>query len=143
MTSPLVESLYSLSVSGCPFVYIWNGNRFVEDNNILPESEYSDSTKGDVIDFYKLRRKLAICDNEYVLQVREFEQERSRFDQFRLLVVDHPSGTNIAVDRSGEIILFGTPMRMTQATLRGNSVLDKLSMNDSVMVPADAGDLLS
>jgi hypothetical protein len=128
---------------GCPFVYTWNGNRFVEDNNILPQSEYNITSMRDVTDYYKLQKPLVLQGDDYVLQVKENESERSRFDQFRLFVIDHPVGTRIAVDDIGEITLYRTPHTLTQARLRSNDVAAKLAQFDSVMVLANAGDVLS
>ncbi len=131
------------SGGGCPFVFTWDGTRFVEDNNILPASEYTDSSQGDVTDIYKLRRRIVANDSSYLLQIREFEEERSRFDRFQLFVIDHPTNTHVAVAEDGEVILYTMPMRMTQAILRGANVLDKLSASDSIMVEGSVGDVLS
>ncbi len=93
---------------GCPLVYTWNGNEYIEDNNILPQSEYS-KEEDLVIDYYKLFTEPILTENTYRLRVREFEQEQSTLDNFSLIVVDHPPEAMVSVDGAGEINLYAKP----------------------------------
>lgn len=97
---------------GCPYVYTWDGNSYVKDNNLLPASETSNGT--DTKDYYRLEQYLAAIlqgtqSSIYSLQIREFENETDYIDQVKLIVVDHPQGTNIAVTPEGEILTYTNP----------------------------------
>jgi hypothetical protein len=97
---------------GCPYVYTWNGTRYVLDNNILPASEISNGA--DVEDYYKLEQMLVPTYEGrrfsfYSLKISEFEHEHSYLDQVKLLAVDHPPDVNVAVSPYGEILTYSNP----------------------------------
>jgi len=118
---------------GCPYVYTWNGQQYVMDNNLLPASEISD---GDVEDYYKLEQTLVPTRQDrwfslYSLEIREFEQEHSYLDQTKLLAVDHASDVNIAVTANGEILTYGNPAPPSSCIDNyGNNKLDQISQMD-------------
>jgi len=88
--------------SGCPFLYTWNGEKFVEDNNILPTSElYPDK---DVTDHYLLEKPLVEQAEGYILKMAEYESELSYLNQVKLLTVDHPADIDVIVDQDGNIL---------------------------------------
>ncbi|MEA3432039.1 MAG: hypothetical protein U9R01_05100 [candidate division WOR-3 bacterium] len=60
--------------SGCPFIYAWNGERYLEDNNILYGSGRYEE---DVLDRYKLTQPLSEQDGRYLIEIRENEKEHS------------------------------------------------------------------
>ncbi len=127
----------------CPFVYTWDGSQFREDNNILPQSEYPENAGIDVTDYYRLLKPLQASNGSYILHIREFERERSSFDQFRLLAVDHPPSTKVDVAPStGDIYEYITPYGLRRARLRGDDITGKLSAMDSNSVTVNAGDTL-
>jgi len=100
------------SGGGCPYVYTWNGQRYVMDNNLLPASEMSNGA--DVEDYYKLEQTLVPTYEGrlfsfYSLQISEFEHEHSYLDQVKLLAVDHPPSVNVAVSPYGEILTYSNP----------------------------------
>jgi hypothetical protein len=113
------EAQYSFSVSikeastpRCPYVFTWDGQRYVIDNNLLPTSLKNNGT--DVEDYYKLEQPLVPTYQSrsfslYKLQISEFENEHSYIDQVRLLAVDHSGDCNIAVTPEGEIVTYGQP----------------------------------
>jgi hypothetical protein len=96
---------------GCPYLFVWNGQQFVKDNNILPASEIGNGTV--VSDYYKIEQplvplvsgKASIC----TLQIREFEDEIDYIDQVKLIAVDHQQDTHVAVTPEGEIVTFWNP----------------------------------
>jgi hypothetical protein len=99
--------------SGCPFVYVWNGQQYVIDNNLLPTSEASNQT--DVEDYYKLERTLVPTYEGdwfsfYSLRIREFENEHAYLDQVKLLAVDHESDVHIAVSSNGNVLTYRDPI---------------------------------
>jgi hypothetical protein len=117
---------------GCPYVYTWNGQRYVMDNNLLPASEI---TTGDVEDYYRLEQLLAPTyqgtrRSVYSLQIREFENEHDYFDKVKLLAVDHSSNVNVAVTPYGEILTYSNPAPPISAVDDNN--IDVLSLLSSV-----------
>jgi hypothetical protein len=127
---------------GCPFVYTWNGDTWVEDNNILPQSQDPDLLGQDVTDYYQLYSKPILEDDKYYLAVGEFEQEKSYLDQLKLLVVDHPQETFITVDDDGEIIQFAKPAYFANAQLDSIDVYKQLLGIDSIKAEVSANDTL-
>jgi hypothetical protein len=97
---------------GCPYVATWNGGKYILENNILPQSEYPQNTNSEVTDYYKIIRPLVIKDNHYVIQLREFEHERSSLNSVSLLAVDHTLGTNIALLSDNSIIEYTKPYHL-------------------------------
>jgi hypothetical protein len=98
--------------SGCPYVYDWNGSAYVKDNNIMPASEEGNGTVTQ--DYYLLQQSLVpVFANEqtscYSLQIGEFESEIDYINQVKLIAVDHPQGTNVAVTPEGEILTYTNP----------------------------------
>lgn len=92
--------------SGCPYVFGWNGSDFEEDNNILPQSEYGGNEGRVVTDYYKLRFPPRTESGRYILRLREFEEEESRFDDIKLIAVDHADSAEIAVLPDNRIIQY-------------------------------------
>jgi hypothetical protein len=119
---------------GCPYVYTWNGTRYVLDNNILPAAEMSNGA--DVQDYYKLEQPLVPTYqgrtySQYSLQIREFEHEHDHIDQVKLLAVDHGSSVDVAVSPYGEILTYGNPAPAVSAVDdNGVDVLPQLSSVD-------------
>lgn len=119
---------------GCPFVYTWNGEGFIEDNNILPQSEYEGNEGRDVTDYYQLFKRPLLSDGKYRLAIGEFEQERSRIDHVRLMLIDHRPEASITVDDSGRVIQFAKPLALIDAQLDSQSVIKKVSELDGMKV---------
>jgi len=125
---------YSGGGGGCPYVYTWDGQQYVMDNNLLPASETSNGA--DVEDRYMLEQPLVPMyqvarGSVYSLQIREFEHEHDYFDQVKLLAVDHSSNVNVAVSPYGEILTYSNPAPPISAVDKdGINVLSQLSSVD-------------
>jgi hypothetical protein len=150
----LGEGLYNLEVKvqtsppgGCPFVFPWNGEEYVVDNNLLAASEVSNGA--DVEDYYKLEQNLVPKRRTkilsfYSLQIREFENEHSYIDQVKLLAVDHEHGVNVAVTPTGEILTYRSPHPpITCIDNYGNNLLDILRSPDNQYYVGQAGDYIT
>ncbi len=128
----------------CPYVYTYDGKKFHEDNNILPQIEYPENMGKDVTDYYRLLKPLKTKNGKYILQIREFENEQSFFDQFKLLAIDHSVNTKIDVSpATGEIYQYVTPFRLSRASVRSKNVLSELAEFDSTRIIVNPGDTLS
>lgn len=133
-----MRGIYKLKIevvlSGCPFVYVWNGQEYVVDNNILAASEVSNDT--DVEDHYKLEQMLApVYEGSkfsvHSLLISEFENEHSYIDQVKLMAVDHSSDVNIALTPDGEILTYKDPYSPVSCVDNdGNDMLDLITAID-------------
>jgi len=128
--------------TGCPFVYSYNGEVFVEDNNILPQSQFTENQGRDVTDYYQLFCTPSLEEDRYKIAIGEFEREHSFLDQVRLLVVDHDPQTSITVDDSGTLVQFAKPALFLDALLDSEQVIKKLSQLDSVKVEVTENDTM-
>jgi len=131
------------SVSGCPFVYTWNGEVWLEDNNILPQSQLPGNEGQDVTDYYQLFTTPVLTDGKYSLAIGEFEQEKSYLDQVKLLVIEHSVDTYVAIDDSGAVTQYYKPTSFASALLDSSDVLKQLMIADSLTVSASEGDTLA
>ena len=128
---------------GCPFVYIWNGEEWIEDNNILPQSQDPVIFGQDVTDIYQLFTQPVMENERYHLAIGEFENERSYLDQLKLYIIDHPTETFIRMDDDGEILQFAKPAFFADAQLDSNQVLELLNRLDGINVELTDGDTLN
>jgi hypothetical protein len=87
-------------VSSCPYLFAWDGDRFVEENTILKPAANGALAKP-APDFYRIKTSLQPTDGKYLLQVREQEYEETTIDEFQLSVIDHPQGTMLNVSDNG------------------------------------------
>lgn len=83
--------------SSCPFLYVWNGKRFVFFTDILgdapigelaPDGTYLKPNPQDLI---RLGSAIKEKNGQYVFQLTDEMREVDYFDQLRLLAVDHPA----------------------------------------------------
>src|SRR5574341_1057022 len=90
----------------CPFLYVWNGSTFEEDNSILTQTEFSPKEQS-VTDHYLIQKPLAAKENQYHLQLRELAEEKAFIDKIELLTVDHPEKQKIALAQDGKVYYVG------------------------------------
>lgn len=128
---------------GCPYVYTWNGSDWIEDNNILPQSQDPVLLGQDVTDYYQLYTKPAEEDGKYYLAISEYEEDKSYLDQIKLLVIDHPLETFITIDDSGSVIQFAKPAFFADATLDSSDIYKLLYSLDSLKTEVSPSDTLS
>lgn len=126
---------------GCPYVYCWNGKKYVTDNNILPASQNGNGT--DTKDYYLLQQPLVPVfrtrkSSVYSLQIGEYETNIDYIDQAKLMAVDCSQGTSIAVTQDGEIFAYQNLLTPISAVdNNGNSELTQISsMNGNLSDPS-------
>ncbi|MGH9430380.1 MAG: FG-GAP-like repeat-containing protein [Terriglobia bacterium] len=87
--------------SSCPFLYVWNGQRYVFFTDIMgvaPLGELSpDGTimKPNPEELVRLGSDLHPRHGKYVFQITDEMREVDYFDQLRLLAVDHPASEDV------------------------------------------------
>ncbi|MGH9397946.1 MAG: FG-GAP-like repeat-containing protein [Terriglobia bacterium] len=87
--------------SSCPFLYVWNGKRFVFFTDILgaapigelaPDGTYLRPNPQELV---RLGGGLKARNGDYVFQLTDEMREVDYFDQLRLLAVDHPGNEDV------------------------------------------------
>ncbi len=94
--------------SGCPFLLVNKGDGFVYENNILHRSEFPENKDKDITDKLVLKNLPDINSNDstITLAIDENSIDRSYFDNFRLISIDHPANTIAAITNSNELVTF-------------------------------------
>lgn len=94
--------------SGCPFVLVSNGEKFVYDNNLLHRSEHLINKDKFIEDKYILKNKPAVFqeDSSLMLAIKETNIDVNYFDQFRLLIADHPAGTVMGITENNDPVIY-------------------------------------
>ncbi|REJ72454.1 MAG: hypothetical protein DWQ34_00425 [Planctomycetota bacterium] len=89
-------------ITSCPYLYTWNGDRFVFVTDLLWAAPIGlPSPQGGMTphrdwEYLKIPGEmLAEKDGRYVLQITEELWEAAYFDQVRLLAIDHPADVDI------------------------------------------------
>ncbi len=123
----------------CPFLYVWDGTQFIEDNNLL-----AGSYQGEVVtDPYGLTQPLLETGppRRYKLEIREEETEHSFFDMVTLKTIDHPEDVEVGVSVSDEIVPITTSHIPLSAFSGSEDYADVLS-NDTSWFEGCTGDTL-
>lgn len=87
--------------SSCPFLYVWNGKRFVFFTDMMGASPLGelapDGTylKPNPQEYVRLGSSLKPLNGDYVFQLTDEMREVDYFDQLRLLAVDHPANEDV------------------------------------------------
>jgi parallel beta-helix repeat protein len=89
----------------CPFVYSWDGQEYRLDSMMLnvAATKAREGTDYDNLDY------LTPADGKYLLKVTEELFETSYVDELKLMVVDHPVGTQIIPDLQGNMHTLRAP----------------------------------
>jgi Tfp pilus assembly protein PilF len=99
--------------SSCPFLYVWNGRRFVFYTDIMGVSPLGElAPDGATVEpnprqLVRLGSSLRAINGNYVFQLTDEMREVDYFDQLRLLAVDHPASEEVYADE----IYSPTPAR--------------------------------
>jgi len=91
---------------GCPYVYVWNGQVFINDNVILTASEDKLADKSKIVDYCVLSDLVAASRDRYEIEISEFENEISKIDYLRLWALDYPYGENIGITPQGRVWIY-------------------------------------
>jgi Tfp pilus assembly protein PilF len=131
--------------SSCPFLYTWNGNKFEFITDFMGGGEMGyleepgHHNKPDPVEYVRIRSdQLKARDGHYELRVTNELEETLYADQFRLMVFDHPAGTEIypnegMTDPPRPFKVFTTDRArppLAAVDNHGHDVLDRISRMD-------------
>lgn len=134
----------SCGTCSCPFVSVWNGRRFVIDNNILPESENILRKETIIEELYKLEVIPKIKNKKYLLRVMEFEREHSYFHNFEFIKIIHPKESNIGIINNKIVAFKNLVLPSSIKDKKGKDWTKKLSaLNDKAFFKGEKGEILN
>ena len=110
----------------CPFFYSWDGSEYKLDSQPFA------ATKG-LKTYYDELDYLTSVDGKYLTKITEEMYETAYIDEVKLITVDHPAGTQIVIDRSGNIYTMRAPYAPTTGIEEdGTSCLDAVRESDGI-----------
>ncbi|SYZ71974.1 hypothetical protein TRIP_C20089 [Candidatus Zixiibacteriota bacterium] len=121
----------------CPFLTVWDGHGYVEENTILTQSEYS--PKGSpVVDYYMLQQAPVPIEDRYRIRIEERQNEISYIDEVKLLKVPARNGISALVTPEGQIFYPEMKIEPVRAyDSKGSDVLSQIKNKDNVIFKAD------
>lgn len=93
----LTIGIVALTKNSCPFVYSWDGERFVFDAEPYGGAITRGLERDDISELQQLRA----VDGRYRLLIRNEVPETQYTDMMQLLVIDHPLETRVLPDQRG------------------------------------------
>jgi hypothetical protein len=114
-------------VQSCPFVYSFDGERYVLDSETFGGAIFRAAQRTDWDNLDHLRE----VDGTYRLKITNELKETQYIDEIKLLVVDHPRGTEVVPAFSGDLYVLSAPQAPTKAVdFRGSDVLALVRARD-------------
>ncbi|WP_421799328.1 hypothetical protein [Haliscomenobacter sp.] len=95
--------LSTITFTSCPFVYIQYGEKYQFAGEIFGGAVGQNLCRNDYLPLPTLPTK----DGFYQLQVKNELQEKQYIDLLQLVFVQHPAGTRVGMDQSGQVHLLG------------------------------------
>ncbi len=136
LTLEAFENQYELA--SCPWIYTWDGETYVKDNDVYSTARGSDK---EYTDYYALTKPLVATSGQYRLQLRETNDESSFTDLMKLIMIDHGPDVAVGVDDNGNIWTYRIPGQPVSALDdRGSDVLNPISAKDGIGIHAYDGD---
>lgn len=120
--------LIAIAGSSCPFIYSFNGEKYVFDAEPYGGSVAEGLKKTD----YSRLEELKAADSKYKLIMRNVTDETQYTDEMKLLVIEHPVSTEVAPDISGKFTVFGKvlpPVSVTEENGKDIAVFFKSKDN--------------
>ncbi|WP_258104525.1 hypothetical protein [Marinoscillum sp. MHG1-6] len=119
--------IYLLTKSSCPYVYSNDGESYVFEGELFGGAILPNLERDDYVPLSSIVR----VDNEYRLLISNELKEKQYLDLANLLVVDHPAGTKVLLDRKGFPRLISAPISpLSVKTLGDSDVYEELAQND-------------
>ena len=113
----------------CPFVYSFDGERYRFDSETFAGAIAQGLDRTDYDNLEHLRD----VDGRYRIRLTNERPETQYTDELKLVVVDHPPGTQVIPDRAGVVHAISDPQPpRTARDTRGRDVVADVSVADDV-----------
>lgn len=89
-------------ITGCPFLYIYNGQEYDIENNLLAALRTAYSSTGNFDDYQRITLPLAPTDGVYSMKIMELADDITCYDQISMTYIDHEEGEEIMIDSAGD-----------------------------------------
>jgi len=118
----------------CPFIYTWDGEQYRFAGEIYSGTIYKPLERHDY-----LKLPAYPGNAEYKIKITNEVREIQHTNLLELMVVDHPEGSNIWVDKSGQVFSVTSLVPPVSAvTPEGKLVTSILSKNDNSFYQSEA-----
>lgn len=112
---------------GCPFVYSFDGEKYVLDSETFGGSIFESAKRTDWSKLNHLKEVEGNCR----LKITDELQETDYINEVRLLIVDHPKGTEVVPSFSGKLHVLSDPQIPINAVdLQGNNAFEFVKAKD-------------
>lgn len=128
----------AVAASSCPFIFSFNGMKYIFDAEPYGGSVSEGLKKTD----YSRLEELKAADGRYKLQMMNVTDETQHTDEVKLLVIDHPLNTEAAPDVSGKFSVFEktfTPLSVTEEN--GKDITVFFKNKDNIQWQTDMNDI--
>ena len=134
----VISIIAILTKSSCPFIYVYNGTQYEFCGEVYSGAIYPPLERHDYLPLHELRE----IDNLYKIQMKNEVHEIQHTNLTELIVVDHTAGSEILIDKYGNLCAISNPYAPLSATnLEGNDILPQILSKDSISYSGyDPGD---
>ena len=94
----------SVLIGGAPLVYSFNGNQYQLEAEVYPGAQFKAWERTD----YIMLEHLVPAEGEYRLKIAS-EQAKNYVNELKLLIVDHPAGTELLPGEDGRFYTLSNP----------------------------------
>lgn len=123
----LVMIIVALTKSSCPYIYVNDGDAYVFEGEIYGGAIAANLERDDYMPLPSIKSHLG----NYRLRISNELLERQYVDLARLMVVDHPAGTRVLLDKSGKPQLIGAPeSAISASSYNGDDLLPIIRNKD-------------
>ena len=131
-------AIVAATKQSCPFVYAWDGDKYVFDAEHYGGAIARGLEKDDYSELGRLREN----DGRYLLRMTNEVDETQMTNLTELWVVDHPSGTRVVPDIDGHLRTVSAPQPLLAASdATGKDLLPWLRETDQLIwEPASIAD---
>ncbi|NNC94029.1 MAG: hypothetical protein HKN92_00595 [Chitinophagales bacterium] len=127
-TAGLMTALIIALKSSCPYVYVNNGEVFVFEGEIFGGAIAKNLARDDYLPLPSIIDE----DGKYSIRISNELKERQYTDLANLIVVDHPKGSEVLLDKKGNAKLISDPQSVTSAhSYNGQDLTATLKEKDS------------
>jgi hypothetical protein len=127
LAAAIVVGVAVATKESCPFIYSWDGRRYVFDGEPYGGATMRALERTDWSELEQLRAS----HGQYRLMLTNEVDETQHTNRIALWVVDHPTGTTVVMDREGHAHAFRALLPLTAARDEtGQDLLPWLRSND-------------
>jgi len=129
-TIVVVAAIIAATKNSCPFIYSWDGTRYVFDAEPYGGAIARGLEKDDYSELGQLREE----DGRYKLRMTNEVNETQMTNLTELWVVDHPAGTRVVPDIQGKLHTVSAPQTLLSAhDAEGRDLLPWLHATDHLI----------